>query len=132
MYLFGGWFAVRTRDQAAVLAAFDLSDAEPVTMRLGASLWCVAREGKVVRYYAEASPDTAVGELLDVERCFRLPHEDFPPEFFTGLGDELSEDHATRHAAYRRRREELGIPDTCYAVDLARHMSVDPSFSGRP
>ncbi|MDT0347009.1 HEAT repeat domain-containing protein [Streptomyces litchfieldiae] len=33
------WFALRTADQDAVLAAFGLSAPEPVTMRLGASAW---------------------------------------------------------------------------------------------
>jgi hypothetical protein len=37
--LSGGWFAVPTDDQAAVLAAFDLSDPVPVTMRSGGSTW---------------------------------------------------------------------------------------------
>ncbi|TDB87609.1 HEAT repeat domain-containing protein [Actinomadura sp. KC216] len=39
MHLCGMWHAVPTGDQAAVLDAFDLSDPEPVTMRLGGSAW---------------------------------------------------------------------------------------------
>ncbi|MEO6089362.1 MAG: hypothetical protein ABIQ18_40245 [Umezawaea sp.] len=39
VHLSGGWFAVSTDDQAAVLAAFDLSDPVPVTMRFGGSTW---------------------------------------------------------------------------------------------
>ncbi|NVI86450.1 HEAT repeat domain-containing protein [Actinomadura sp. BRA 177] len=39
MHLCGTWFALPTGDQQAVLDAFDLSDPEPVTMRLGASAW---------------------------------------------------------------------------------------------
>jgi hypothetical protein len=39
MHLCGSWYALRTTDQAAVLAAFELSDPEPVTMRLGESAW---------------------------------------------------------------------------------------------
>jgi hypothetical protein len=39
MHLCGSWYALPTRDQAGVLDAFDLSDAVPVTMRLGASAW---------------------------------------------------------------------------------------------
>jgi HEAT repeats len=35
----GSWFAVPTADQAAVLDAFVLSGARPVTMRLGISAW---------------------------------------------------------------------------------------------
>ncbi|CCH30988.1 hypothetical protein ABZ816_01810 [Actinosynnema sp. NPDC047251] len=35
----GSWYAVRTTDQSAVLAAFGLSDPMPVTMRLGQSAW---------------------------------------------------------------------------------------------
>ncbi|WP_410662625.1 hypothetical protein [Amycolatopsis sp. lyj-84] len=33
------WFAIPTTDQAAVLDAFGLSDAEPVTMSLGTEIW---------------------------------------------------------------------------------------------
>jgi len=36
MHLCGGWYALPTADQAAVLDAFELSDAFPVTMRMGA------------------------------------------------------------------------------------------------
>jgi hypothetical protein len=39
MHLCGSWFAIRSADQGAVLAAFGLSDARPVTMRLGESAW---------------------------------------------------------------------------------------------
>ncbi|RKS77102.1 HEAT repeat protein [Actinomadura pelletieri DSM 43383] len=39
MHLCGTWFAVPTDDRQAVLDAFDLSDPEPVTMRLGALAW---------------------------------------------------------------------------------------------
>lgn len=39
MYLCGSWYAVRTADQAGVLDAFGLSDAMPVTMRLGEAAW---------------------------------------------------------------------------------------------
>lgn len=39
MTICGGWYAVRTSDQAAVLAAFGLSDPAPVTMRLGEAAW---------------------------------------------------------------------------------------------
>ncbi|MBO2450648.1 hypothetical protein J4573_26330 [Actinomadura barringtoniae] len=39
MHLCGSWFALPTGDQEAVLDAFDLGAAEPVTMRLGAAAW---------------------------------------------------------------------------------------------
>ncbi|MBB5866933.1 hypothetical protein F4553_000312 [Allocatelliglobosispora scoriae] len=39
MHLCGLWLALPTTDQAAVLAALDLSDPFPVTMRLGESAW---------------------------------------------------------------------------------------------
>ncbi|MFD0537039.1 hypothetical protein ACFQY7_28205 [Actinomadura luteofluorescens] len=39
MHLCGTWYAVPTGDRDAVLDAFDLSEPEPVTMRLGASAW---------------------------------------------------------------------------------------------
>ncbi|BCJ75704.1 hypothetical protein CS0771_52480 [Catellatospora sp. IY07-71] len=35
----GMWLALHTTDQAAVLAALDLSDAQPVTLRLGTAAW---------------------------------------------------------------------------------------------
>jgi len=43
MFLHGSWFALPTRDQGAVLAAFGLSDAVPVTMRRGAEAWSADR-----------------------------------------------------------------------------------------
>ncbi|MEV4412569.1 HEAT repeat domain-containing protein [Catellatospora sp. NPDC049609] len=39
VHLCGTWLAVRSTDQAAVLSALDLSDPEPVTLRLGESAW---------------------------------------------------------------------------------------------
>lgn len=39
MHLCGGWFALRTEDQAAVLGVFGLSDPVPVTKELGADAW---------------------------------------------------------------------------------------------
>lgn len=39
MRLCGTWLALHTTDQADVLAALDLSDAQPVTLRLGAAAW---------------------------------------------------------------------------------------------
>lgn len=38
-YLDGSWYALLTTDQAAVLAAFDLCDPVPVTMRMGFAPW---------------------------------------------------------------------------------------------
>ncbi|MFA1538284.1 HEAT repeat domain-containing protein [Actinomadura monticuli] len=46
MHLCGTWFALPTGDQKAVLDAFELSDAEPVTMRLGASAWNSDHHGR--------------------------------------------------------------------------------------
>jgi hypothetical protein len=39
MHLCGSWYAIPTTDQQAVLDAFELTEARPVTMRLGASAW---------------------------------------------------------------------------------------------
>jgi len=39
MHLCGFWYAIPTTDQAAVLDAFGLTGARPVTMRLGESAW---------------------------------------------------------------------------------------------
>ncbi|MEU8528587.1 MULTISPECIES: hypothetical protein [Streptomyces] len=39
MHVCGSWFAVPTADRGAVLDAFDLAGAEPVTLRTGAGAW---------------------------------------------------------------------------------------------
>lgn len=39
MHLCGFWYALPTTDQAAVLDAFDLTEARPATMRMGESVW---------------------------------------------------------------------------------------------
>ena len=33
-------------------------------------------------------------------------------------------------ARYQQVKEELGIPDTCYATDIAARLSVDPGALG--
>ncbi|WP_059007085.1 HEAT repeat domain-containing protein [Streptomyces specialis] len=66
MHTCGSWFAVPTTDQEAVLDAFGLSGAVPVTMRLGASAWCHdlhagngprARHGTCSRVYVSPALD---------------------------------------------------------------------------
>ncbi|MDQ0957386.1 hypothetical protein QFZ66_001264 [Streptomyces sp. B4I13] len=224
MHLCGSWYAVPSADRSAVLDAFDLGDAEPVTLRTGAAAWnhdhhdwrhrrehadcarvfvspvldgwtlvfgassedthrmedaddalrdevrervvrercaalgrrfgaaqwygmscgddwtawCVAEGGEVVRYYdafdAEESDEDADGGTGDggpahpAEAGYLLPHQDgFPDDAFDGVNPSDSEAFQAR---YRQVKEELAIPDTCYAVDVARRLSVDPGSVG--
>ncbi|TWF73287.1 HEAT repeat domain-containing protein [Kitasatospora viridis] len=212
LHLCGSWYALPTTDQAAVLDAFDLGDAEPVTLRTGAAAWnqaqhswsgrrphtgcarvfvspalagwtlvfgdsaaathrirdreeardqvvrercaelgrrfgaaqwygmscgdgwtawCIATGGEVVRHYdvfAAEEDDDPLGPPHPAESGFLLPHEDgFPDDAFDGVN--LS-DNAAFRARYDQVKEELGIPDTCYATDIAARLSVDPSALG--
>ncbi|MFF7449320.1 MULTISPECIES: HEAT repeat domain-containing protein [unclassified Streptomyces] len=223
LHLCGSWFAVPSVDQAAVLAAFDLGDPEPVTLRTGASAWnhdshhwhgkrphercarvfvspaldgwtlvfgdssqdthrvedaddpeavrgevvrercadlsrrfgaahwygmscgdgwtawCIAEDGEVVRFYdAFEAEEGAVGARHPAESGCLLPHEtvdtgDALDSFLDELsnaGDQLDvEDFYSRYAQARR---DLGIPDTCYATDIAARLSVDPGSLGTP
>ncbi|MGT2525999.1 HEAT repeat domain-containing protein [Streptomyces nojiriensis] len=96
----------------------------------GWTAWCVAENGEVVRFYdafdAEESGDDGPGH--PAEAGYLLPHEDgFPDDAFDGV--DLSDSEAFR-ARYDRMKEELDIPDTCYAVDIAARLSVDPGSMG--
>ncbi|MEU8620120.1 HEAT repeat domain-containing protein [Streptomyces sp. NPDC048623] len=226
MHLCGSWYAVPTDDQDAVLAAFDLADPVPVTLRTGAAAWnrdqhdfdrnrahqgcsrvfvspaldgwtlvfgdpsqdahritavwdaaddeddegeasevraevvrercaalsrrfgaaqwygmscgdgwtawCIAEDGEVVRYYdafeaEEDGEDEGDGARHPAEAGFLLPHEDgFPEDAFDDL-DPGSEDFPAR---CEQIRQELGIPETCYADDIAARLSVDPGSLG--
>ncbi|MCX5015323.1 HEAT repeat domain-containing protein [Streptomyces sp. NBC_00555] len=80
----------------------------------GWTAWCVAEDGEVVRYYdaydAEETGDAGPGH--PAEAGYLLPHEGgFPEDAFDG--DNL-----------------IAIPDTCYAVDIAARLSVDPASIG--
>ncbi|MER6560768.1 HEAT repeat domain-containing protein [Streptomyces sp. NPDC001027] len=239
MHLCGSWYAVPSADQSAVLDAFDLGAAEPVTLRTGAAAWnhdshdwrsggehagcarvfvspaldgwtlvfgepsedahrekdadealrdevrervvrercaalgrrfgaahwygmscgddwtawCIAEGGEVVRYYdafdaaeddegdegdedahgtdGETGPLGGAGDgraAHPAEAGYLLPHQDgFPDDAFDGVNLSDSEAFQVR---YRQVKEELAIPDTCYAVDVARRLSVDPGSLG--
>ncbi|MEU3464545.1 HEAT repeat domain-containing protein [Streptomyces sp. NPDC006733] len=208
MHLCGSWYAVSTDHQDAVLAAFDLGDPEPVTLRTGAgawnhdrhnwssnrshdrcarvfvspalggwtlvfghssrdthhlndadnrdealtgvvrqrcaelsrqfgaaqwygmscgddwTAWCIAEAGAVVRYYDAYDVENADGPGHRAESGYLLPHQDgFPDNAFDGV--DLS-DSAAFTARYRQVKEELHIPDTCYATNIAARLAVNP------
>ncbi|MFJ8622059.1 HEAT repeat domain-containing protein [Kitasatospora sp. NPDC093550] len=218
LHLCGSWYAVPTADQDAVLDAFDLTGAHPVTFRTGAAAWnhdhhdwdrkqphtacsrvfvspalngwtlvfgdtseathrireadgddraredvvrkrcaelshrfgsaqwygmscgddwtawCIAEEGRVVRHYdaytaeedGEDGDDGSAGH--PAESGYLLPHQDgFPDDAFDGVSASDSEAFRTR---YLQVKEELRIPDTCYATDIAARLSVDPADLG--
>lgn len=224
MHLCGSWYAVPCADTDEVLDAFDLGDAEPVTLRTGAAAWnhdhhnwrrrrehetcarvfvspvldgwtlvfgqssqdthriedaedaedddrrdevmacvvrercaglsarfgaaqwygmscgdgwtawCIAEDGEVVRFYdafdAEESGDEEDDERPGhpAESGYLLPHQDgFPDDAFDEVDHSDSEAFQAR---YREVKEELAIPDTCYAVDVAARLSVDPGSLG--
>ncbi|MFC9327378.1 HEAT repeat domain-containing protein [Kitasatospora sp. NPDC057015] len=92
--------------------------------------WCIAEAGEVVRYYdaydAEEDDDDSPGH--PAESGYLLPHQDgFPDDAFDGVSPS---DSATFGARYRQVKEELRIPDTCHANDIAARLSVDPGELG--
>ncbi|MFD7257927.1 hypothetical protein [Streptomyces sp. NPDC059874] len=96
----------------------------------GWTAWCIAENGEVVRFYdafdAEESGDDGPGH--PAEAGYLLPHEHgFPDDAFDGVNPSDSEAFRAR---YDRVKEELDIPDTCYAVDIAERLSVDPGSMG--
>ncbi|MER5930976.1 HEAT repeat domain-containing protein [Streptomyces sp. NPDC002054] len=104
----------------------------------GWTAWCIAENGEVVRFYdafdAEESGDDGHdghdgdGPGHPAEAGYLLPHEDgFPDDAFDGVN--LSDPEAFT-ARYKQVKEELDIPDTCYAVDVAARLSVDPGSLG--
>ncbi|MGA5818047.1 HEAT repeat domain-containing protein [Kitasatospora sp. NPDC094028] len=64
MHASGCWYAVPTTDQDAVLAAFDLSDAEPATLRTGEAAW-IGDQGRVDRHPHERCARVFVSPSLD-------------------------------------------------------------------
>ncbi|WP_437033827.1 HEAT repeat domain-containing protein [Streptomyces sp. enrichment culture] len=96
--------------------------------------WCIAEGGEVVRFYDAFDAEEDGGEGDEgrpghpAESGYLLPHQDgFPDDAFDGV--ELSDGEAFQ-ARYREVKEELDIPDTCYAVDIAARLSVDPGSLG--
>ncbi|MFI5794976.1 HEAT repeat domain-containing protein [Streptomyces sp. NPDC051677] len=221
MHVCGSWYAVPCADPQAVWDAFDLGDAQPVTLRTGAAAWnhdrhnwrrahgheacarafvspvldgwtlvfgqpsqdahrieeaddacrdevmagvvrercaelsdrfgaaqwygmscgdgwtawCIAEGGEVLRFYDAFSAEEVGDEEGDrqpghpAEAGYLLPHQrgSFPDDLFDGVDPS---DVEALGARYRQVKEELGIPDTCYAVDVAARLSVDPGSLG--
>ncbi|MFB9930347.1 HEAT repeat domain-containing protein [Amycolatopsis halotolerans] len=65
MHLCGGWYALPTKDQGAVLEAFGLSDAMTVTMRLGESAWNSDHHGGTLGHEHGRCSRTYVSPVLD-------------------------------------------------------------------
>lgn len=96
----------------------------------GWTAWCVAENGEVLRHYdafdAEENGDD--GPRHPAEAGYLLPHEDgFPEDAFDDV--DVS-DSAAFTALHDRLKRELGIPDTCYADDIAARLSVNPGALG--
>ncbi|MER7757200.1 HEAT repeat domain-containing protein [Kitasatospora sp. NPDC097643] len=101
--------------------------------------WCIAENGDVLRHYDaydayEAEQDGDNGGNGDdgpghpAEAGYLLPHQDgFPDGAFDGVNLFDSEAFAAR---YLQVKEELHIPDTCDATDIAACLSVDPGALG--
>lgn len=100
----------------------------------GWTAWCVAEDGHVVRHYdAFAAAESEAGDTgppHPAESGFLLPHQHpagLPDDMYDGV--DLSDVEAFG-ARYRQVREELGIPDTCDATDIAARLSIDPGALG--
>ncbi|MEU6377130.1 HEAT repeat domain-containing protein [Streptomyces sp. NPDC046909] len=92
--------------------------------------WCLAEGGEVVRHYDayDAEEKGYEGPGHPAEAGYLLPHEDgFPEGAFAGVSHT---DHEAFAARYRQVKEELAIPDTCYATDIAARVCVDPGALG--
>ncbi|WP_200302094.1 HEAT repeat domain-containing protein [Streptomyces adelaidensis] len=92
--------------------------------------WCIAEDGKVVRHYdlRAALEDGDEGPAHPAEAGYLLPHDDGMPEDI--YDDEGVWDSEAFTARYNRVKDELRIPDMCYANDIAARLSVDPGALG--
>ncbi|WP_086829170.1 HEAT repeat domain-containing protein [Streptomyces sp. NRRL B-24572] len=96
----------------------------------GWTAWCIAEDGEVVRHYdaEDAEENGDDGPSHPAEAGYLLPHEDgFPDDAFDDVDTSDSDAFTTR---YHQVKEELEIPDTCYADDIAARLSVDPGALG--
>ncbi|MER5207552.1 HEAT repeat domain-containing protein [Streptomyces sp. NPDC002825] len=96
----------------------------------GWTAWCIAEEGETVRHYDadDAEENGDEGPSHPAEAGYLLPHEDgFPDDAFDDVDTSDSDAFTTR---YNQLKEELKIPDTCYANDIAARLSVDPGALG--
>jgi hypothetical protein len=97
----------------------------------GWTAWCIAEDGEILRHYDafDTEEDDGGGEPAHpAEAGYLLPHQDgFPKGAFDGVS--LADSEAVV-ARYRQVKEDLQIPDTCCASDIAARMSVDPGVLG--
>ncbi|MFD9006241.1 HEAT repeat domain-containing protein [Streptomyces sp. NPDC059582] len=96
----------------------------------GWTAWSIAEAGEVVRHYDafDAEEDGDEVPSHPAEAGYLLPHQDgFPDDAFDGVNFSDSEAFRARH---QQVKEELRIPDTCYANDIAARLSVDPGALG--
>ncbi|WP_405861218.1 HEAT repeat domain-containing protein [Streptomyces sp. NBC_00090] len=95
--------------------------------------WCIAEDGEILRHYDaydayDAEQDDDRGFAHPAEAGYLLPHQDgFPEDAFDGVSPT---DSGSFTARYRQIKEDLQIPDTCYANDIAARLSVDPGTLG--
>ncbi|MDQ0603691.1 hypothetical protein QF037_008036 [Streptomyces canus] len=104
----------------------------------GWTAWCIAEGGEVVRFYDafDAAEKGDEGPGHPAESGYRLPHEHVDTgDAFDAVGD-LPDgagplDVEAFYARYVQVKRDLGIPDTCYATDIAVRLSVDPGARTR-
>ncbi|MFJ7990377.1 HEAT repeat domain-containing protein [Streptomyces sp. NPDC096351] len=94
--------------------------------------WCIAEDGEILRHYdaydAEEEEEGDGEPVHPAEAGYLLPHQDgFPDDAFDGVSPSDSEAFTAR---YHQVKEDLQIPDTCYANDIAARVSVDPGALG--
>jgi hypothetical protein len=94
----------------------------------GWTAWCIAEQGRVVRYYDVYEPDDQIGDGHPAEQGYQLPHEDaFPDDAFEGV--RISDSDAFR-ARYDQVKRDLNIPDDAHSTSIAARISVDPGSLG--
>lgn len=88
----------------------------------GCTGWCIAEDGKVVRYYDNEEPDRTIGPAHPAEAGYLLPHDPFDEDEPSGSGAVQSPD--------RERSDHGATPDECWADDIAERASVNPTTLG--
>ena len=82
----------------------------------------------MARLYDTDRPEDAIGSRHPAEHGYLLPHEDGFPE---GALDSLDiNDTDAFMRGYIELKQQLNIPDTCGAPEIAARMSVDPTALG--
>ncbi|MEU5592983.1 HEAT repeat domain-containing protein [Streptomyces sp. NPDC020298] len=109
MHLCGSWYAVPSVDQNAVLAAFDLGDPEPVTLRTGAAAWNHDRH----HYWERARPH---------RRCARAFVSPALDGWTLVFGDSSQDTHRIEEADDRERTMPDVVRGRC--ADLSRRFGA--------